>query len=290
MIDENIGFISAGHRASDELAYRVYITKDGGKTWEQAWEHKEVGSTEAYDFLYKNGQYVILLRSRDTNGKYVFWRYVSTDMKNWSAVAPAYVDLIFCYEDLWDKRLYGDENSDKPSASDYALSKENFDAICKAVSADAIAYAFKDLNNDSADELILLDYEHYLYAIFTLKDGATTLVDIFEYLNHVGAIDENGTIYKSGYGKGDTDYCSVMTLKNDGTLDGLTYGKIDYTDVFDNPPEVTYYQNVSGVYSDITKEEFDSIAAEYEHVFCNMNSLTKSAGLTLHYAFEFDPR
>ena len=79
-------------------------------------------------------------------------------------------------------------------------------------------------------------------------------------------------------------------MKNNGTLDGLTYGKIDYTEVFDNPPEVTYYQNVSGVYSDITKEEFDSIAAEYEHLFRNMNSLTKSAGLTLHYAFEFDPR
>lgn len=205
--------------------------------------------------------------------------------------SPEYADLMFCYEDLLKKKMNG-ENLDDLTAADYSVSEKVFEAVCEAVSLEvpaAMGYAIKDLNNDSINELILLDYEYYVYAIFTMKDGAPLPIDTFAKINNIGAIDENGTIYKSGYSKGDTFYCSVMTLKDDGTLDGLAYGKIDYAEVFDNPPEVTYYKNLSGVRFDITKEEFDVLDEEYEHIFMDMTTVTKNAGFMFNYIFEFSP-
>lgn len=99
MIDEEIGFVCAGHRADDNLSARTYVTTDGGKNWNKiilppddcytCGDSSEfatyIGSGEAYDLIYDGEQYVLCLRYRQED-YYVYFKYASTDLKTWTFV------------------------------------------------------------------------------------------------------------------------------------------------------------------------------------------------------------
>ena len=99
MIDEKIGFISAGHRADDNFSKRTYITADGGENWnsivlppndyytrgDSNSQDTYIPSGEAYDFLYQDGLYILCLRQKREND-FVYFKYVSTDLTTWSFV------------------------------------------------------------------------------------------------------------------------------------------------------------------------------------------------------------
>ena len=101
MLSEDVGFISGGHRADDNLSRRTYITTDGGKNWEQVVLPKDgpyvissdssenstyMASIEAYDLLYKNGTYILYLRHATPDSDEMPIQYASTDLKNWTAI------------------------------------------------------------------------------------------------------------------------------------------------------------------------------------------------------------
>ena len=99
MINEKIGFISAGHRADDNFSKRTYVTIDGGKNWVQIvlppndfftkGDSNEyttyIASGEAYDLLCEDGQYILYLRQR-LDSDFVYFKYSSIDLDTWSFV------------------------------------------------------------------------------------------------------------------------------------------------------------------------------------------------------------
>ena len=87
MLDEQVGCIFGGHHANDDLSSKTYVTADGGKTWHKVGSSIELGSVEAYDFTYENGEYIIFLRTARGLGAKKIPRYlVSTDLENWKLV------------------------------------------------------------------------------------------------------------------------------------------------------------------------------------------------------------
>ena len=52
-----------------------------------------------------------------------------------------------------------------------------------------------DLNGDGVDELVLLDEDYRIKAIFTQKNGSPVLIDSFVYSYHTCWLDENGLIH-----------------------------------------------------------------------------------------------
>ena len=99
MLDENIGLIAGWHYADDNLSRKTYITTDGGETWNSivlppndyyTWGDSSsqatyIASGEAYDFIYKDGLYILCLRQRQEND-FVYFKYSSTDLATWSFV------------------------------------------------------------------------------------------------------------------------------------------------------------------------------------------------------------
>ncbi len=87
MLDEQVGCIFGSHNANDDLSAKTYVTADGGKTWHKVGSSIELGSVEAYDFAYENGEYIIFLRTARGlgNKKYPYY-LVSTDLENWKFV------------------------------------------------------------------------------------------------------------------------------------------------------------------------------------------------------------
>lgn len=87
MLDEQVGCIFGSHHANDDLSSKTYVTADGGKTWHKVGSSIELGSIEAYDFTYENGEYIIFLRTaRGLGAQKYSKQLVSTDLINWTFV------------------------------------------------------------------------------------------------------------------------------------------------------------------------------------------------------------
>ena len=140
-----------------------------------------------------------------------------------------------------------------------------------------IGYFIGDLNSDGADELVLLQ-EHRLapVALFTMKDSLPVLLTWFwADGNHTGAIDKDGVIYRSGYGKGESCYNERMEMSN-GELEGLIFGVSD-NDLYDN--EVEYYKIYKGNKTVISKAEYEGLCEKYKSIFDDMQGTTMSSKL-----------
>ena len=87
MLNENVGIIAAGYHANDDFSTKTYVTADGGKTWNTVGSSMELPCIEAYDFVYENGQYTILLKKAQyVGGEKYPYHLVSTDLINWTFV------------------------------------------------------------------------------------------------------------------------------------------------------------------------------------------------------------
>ena len=201
------------------------------------------------------------------------------------------LDTSLLYKDLLDTYIelqtYG-KNGDVSllGAKDYPkVSPEIFSTLQSvAMNSYVMGYARKDLNKDGVPELILLNVDYEIFAIFTVSGGKLMTVDTFYSNNHIGAIDSDGTVYKSGYSKGESGYCSVKTLSAFGELTGLSFGSIDSND------EIKFYKTVDDENVYITEQELKELSATYSHIFSDMQNVTANAGLTLELIVEYDPK
>ncbi|MBQ8440767.1 MAG: hypothetical protein IJX19_08900 [Clostridia bacterium] len=122
-------------------------------------------------------------------------------------------------------------------------------------------FTFHDLNRDGSPELIILTEDGTIYAIYTLKDQTPILVNSYYDCNHIAAIGANGTVYQSGYSKGDTWYFSVTKILNNGETEVFSFGETDY-DLYDCVTEC--YKTVNDAYTVIEKSELDALRASYK--------------------------
>lgn len=204
-----------------------------------------------------------------------------------------YTDILTLYENM----IMHKHSGNKVSEFDMSRYEDVSDDIKKALifvlennHPQTLGYALKDINSDSHPELILLNYSYDILALFTTVNAKPILVDTFGMGNVVGAIDQNGTIYKESYSKGETWSQHVMTLTASGELEGLRYGCIDYNGYFDEPQKVEYYLYISDDRYKITKQNLGVLSDKYSSIFSDTANTTKNSGLKLEYVIEFDPK
>ncbi len=195
-----------------------------------------------------------------------------------------YKDLLDTYIQLQTYGKNGDmsllESKDYPKVSPEIFSTLQHVAINSYV----MGYARKDLNKDGVPELILLNVDYEIFAIFTVSGGKLMTVDTFWTNNHIGAIDADGTVYKSGYSKGESGYKSVKTLSASGELTGLSFGSID------SDGEIKFYKTVADENRYITEREFNELCATYSHIFSSPQNITANAGLMIEFIVDYDPK
>ena len=137
-------------------------------------------------------------------------------------------------------------------------------------------YSLTDLNEDGTMELILMSDAYRIYTIFTFVDAKPTVLDLFDTLNHSGSIDQNGTIYRAGYGKGENWYVLVQTISKAGELDVLQFGCQD-RDM--NDTSLEYYQISHGERTVISEAEVEELKARYSAFYKDPAKTTYDAGL-----------
>ena len=143
-------------------------------------------------------------------------------------------------------------------------------------------YCIKDLNNDKISELILINKNYKIHAIFTMGNGVPKLLDLYGIGNQSVAIDENGNIYKYEYGKGENWCACVQQFSADGSLNTLQYGCYDpNTDGNFDPLDLEYYKIYNGERTVINEVQLNELKEQYA-------SFYQKAVETIQYA-ELEP-
>lgn len=191
-----------------------------------------------------------------------------------------YQDIINIYRELLLLKK-SNTNYDEIFLEQYANDNKIESAVFHAVlrnHPEKMGYALKDLNNDTVEELILLDENYHIYTIFTIVNGQPTVVNdlFFGDGNDTGAIGSDGTIYKHGYGKGETVYAYAMKISSNGSLIGLEFGCLD-VDIDDTTVE--YYKIINGERVVIDYNEFHFLNEEYYRIVDSPTELTKKSGI-----------
>lgn len=143
-----------------------------------------------------------------------------------------------------------------------------------------VGYYIGDLNSDGVDELVLMQESRLApVVLFTLKNSLPVLLTWFwTDGNHTGAIDKDGVIYRSGYGKGESCYKEILEISN-GELVGLIFGISS-----DDPDEEQeYYKIYKGNKSVISKSEYEALCEKYKSIFDDMQGTTVSSELDYSY-------
>lgn len=127
-------------------------------------------------------------------------------------------------------------------------------------------FTFHDLNRDGSPELIILTEDGTIYAIYTLKDQTPIWVNSYYDCNHIAAIGANGTVYQSGYSKGDTWYFEVERILENGSIERFSFGSVDTTEYYPDPElgEKYDFKTVNGVTTIIERSELDVLMESYK--------------------------
>jgi len=160
-----------------------------------------------------------------------------------------------------------------------------------------MGYALRDINGDGLLELVLMERDCHVHALFTIVDGAPVTVKVFQqgmgYLlpNYIGNYKSNDIGYNNHCGTvfyNEKDWDSdgqilminrIMTLTSDGRLVGIGYGWRDGDGAFSTENDTVYFRINDGVTTDIEKTEYDGIAANYEYFWSYPSRLTRWVGL-----------
>jgi len=133
----------------------------------------------------------------------------------------------------------------------------------------ACGYAKKDLNGDEIEELVLLNADYTVIAIFSLKDGRPVLLQRF-WDRCGGWIDKNGYVHVGGSNGADSGSKSIYKIaEGGGSLDLLFEFGTDGNEWVNDVALIKYYKIENGEKKYITEEEYNSISEQYDRYLGN---------------------
>ena len=157
---------------------------------------------------------------------------------------------------------------DNPWETQTEISETVYAIVEKCENVSDMGYATKDINGDDVLELVLMNRQNKLYALFTLRDNVPVLL---LKMGIVAAITPEGTVYSTHSQKNEYSYTHVKNII-DGNLVGLQYGYEATT------KGNVYYKIESGVRSEITKEEKNKLSSNIENIMLAFDFHTKQTG------------
>jgi len=136
----------------------------------------------------------------------------------------------------------------------------------------ACGYARKDLNGDGNEELVLLNADYTVIAIFSMKDGRPILLDHFGMWKRC-KIDGNGYIVVSGpYGGADNRTVFYKIAEGGGSLEPLFEFCKDGCEWVDGVVVNKYYKKENGIKTYITSDEYSSLSLAQSEYYGNRSN------------------
>lgn len=197
---------------------------------------------------------------------------------NGSMSTNEYETIINMYKGIVNiHKLYNPNESYEKHSDNFSQKwyREIFNAtLIGNVSNNSYGYAYSDLNSDDKSELILLLEDYTIIAIFSMVDGTPMLLDTFSANNHYVALDQDGILYQTGYGKGENSYTKIMQLSDSGNFETLLeFGCCD------NGMDFEYYVIENSVKRIVDLQSITSFQQQYDSLLQNPSNTNKNSGI-----------
>jgi len=309
LITESVGIIYYYHPDH----YIAFLTEDGGRTWFSLTDlpFPRIGADTftslelLLDFRYSNGRYYLKTGNTYSGIDYSI-EFVSEDLRNWKVndvmisssyvTFAAYSEVVDCYRRTAE--LYSEDGADgwsfdiwyaKLSLPVGYYYESIFSDIYRVTvntkgAISTLGYSVKDLNSDGIEELIILDSEYTVYAIYTTVNGKIKQVGSYGKNNNIASIDAAGNIYYSGYGKTSaTEW--IGRLGKNGEIE-MFYRATEIEDESGSEDEVRYEILMNGEMKELRQyeaPEYKEYKKPYQSIFLDLRENTKKAGLKIFY-------
>ena len=124
-------------------------------------------------------------------------------------------------------------------------------------------YAMKDLNGDGVDELVLLNNEYYIMAIFSYADGKPVLLG--NYMPRGSCwIDGDGLLHENGSGGADHSTHAIYKIADGGKeLELIVEYGTNGHEWIEDVAYTIYYKLVNGEKKTITEAEYQALNEQY---------------------------
>lgn len=192
---------------------------------------------------------------------------------NYDNIVQRYCELLGCCNkaDVQYPKSYLTEN-------DYLIENALQEVVVNS-NGSRMGYAIYDVNNDSQDELFLMDEQYYVYAVFTQLNDMPVLLSSFGRNNHYVALDQNGVFYQTGYGKEENSYTKIMQIGVNGKFEILLeYGYDDSVG--------EYYIIENNVRHIAESRDIADLNKTYEAFLQEPSETTKASGILFILAIE----
>lgn len=124
-------------------------------------------------------------------------------------------------------------------------------------------YATKDLNGDGVDELVMLNNEYYIMAIFSYADGKPVLLG--NYMPRSSCwIDGDGLLHENGSSGAAYSTNSIYKIADGGaSMELIAEFGTNGVEWVGDTARTKYYKLVNGEKVDITEAELDALSIQY---------------------------
>ncbi|MBQ8416716.1 MAG: hypothetical protein IJX13_07480 [Clostridia bacterium] len=187
-----------------------------------------------------------------------------------ASAVSLYGGIIERYSELLHKKANGQTIPDPDAdASEIEV------ALCKIIQGyqadpSLMGYATKDINGDGTPELVLLDKNNKLCALFTIQNHAPVLLLDLSLMTAV--ITPDGTIYAGSSYVENVGQHTLIKRIVDGKLEGLEFGSVIEGE------STSYYKIENGKRTGITFAEKNQLDSSIQHLLITPWYHTKTAG------------
>ena len=187
-----------------------------------------------------------------------------------ASAVSLYDGIIERYSELLNKKANGQTIPDPDAdASEIEV------ALCKIIQGyqadpSLMGYATKDINGDGTPELVLLDKNNKLCALFTIQNHAPVLLLDLSLMTAV--ITPDGTIYAGSSYVENVGQHTLIKRIVDGKLEGLEFGSVIEGE------STSYYKIENGKRTEITFAEKNQLDSSIQHLLITPWYHTKTAG------------
>lgn len=149
-------------------------------------------------------------------------------------------------------------------------------------------YAVKDLNGDGVDELVLLNDEYYVIAVFSYADGKPVLLG--NYMPRGSCwIDGDGLLHENGSGGADHSTNAIYKIADGGKeLELIVEYGTNGHEWIEDVAYTIYYKLVNGEKKTITEAEYQALNEQYGKYLGSVagaEATKKHSGLTFIFLY-----
>ncbi len=150
----------------------------------------------------------------------------------------------------------------------------------------SFGYAIKDLNDDGVDELVLLNNEYHVIAIFSYADGKPVLLS--NYIPRGSCwIDGDGLLHENGSGGAYYSANAVYKIADGGAeLELIVEFGTNGHEWIGDVAYTKYYKLVNGEEAEITETEFNDLIEQYGKY---LGSVAGATATKEHSGLQFIP-